>query len=98
MGGLRLRWSRIKHLLGIEHFTNEFRKYVRQEEILAEGLIIAVLIHAMFDFALTMHFAVLVVPMLFIEYSMIMHEFNRKQNREVYVVEKGEKENTQEIV
>jgi RsiW-degrading membrane proteinase PrsW (M82 family) len=84
-GGLKLRWARLKHMLGIEKFSHDFRLHVRQDEILAEGLIIAVIIHALFDFALTMHHTVFVVPMLFIEYTVIAHEFSRRQNREVYV-------------
>lgn len=83
--GIKLRYHRARHHLNIKRFDDEFRDKVEEEAIIAEGLLVAGALHALFNFFLSIGRAFLTVPFLFIEYAIIAYEFSKPENREIHV-------------
>jgi len=82
--GMKMRYHRAKHFLGIKKFDDEFREQIEEEAIVAEGLIAATTLHALFNLFLGMGKAFLTIPFLFIEYAIVVFELAQPENREVH--------------
>jgi len=84
-----VRYNRLKHIMQGKnlHFHKDFRNKLREEELIAEGLLIAVVLHALYDFFLGIHMSYLIIPLLIIEYSIIAHEFHVHRNLVEYSYE-----------
>ena len=78
--GLRVRWTRTLRFLKGKNLHEKLAYEFHQDELIAEGLIIATLLHAIFNFTLTLGVGYLIVPLLVLEYSIIAHEFHVHKN------------------
>lgn len=79
--GLKVRWHRLSHFFqGKNLHHHDLQDVLHQDELIAEGIIIATLLHTLFNFLLTLNLGYLVIPFLALEYAMIAHEFHSHQN------------------
>ncbi len=86
---IKIRFLRSIHFLQGKNLHEKFARSFRQDELIAEGLFVATVLHAIFNFTLTLGVGYLAVPLLVIEYSIIAHEFHVSRNFEQHEVEKG---------
>jgi RsiW-degrading membrane proteinase PrsW (M82 family) len=83
---LRVRYHRYKQLLVGQniHVHKNFRNKLHEDELIAEGLLIAASLHAIYDFLLAFEKGYWIIPLIFIEYSIIVHEMHIHRNVEVH--------------
>lgn len=77
---LKVRFHRIAHFFQGKNIHNHIIDELHQDELIAEGLLIATFLHVLFNMALTLGVGYLVVPMLVLEYIFISHEFHSHKN------------------
>jgi len=80
----KVRWYRFKHFIQGKNLHQHIVDELHQDELIAEGLLIAIFLHAIFNFALTLGVGYLVVPFLALEYIFISHEFHVHKNMVVH--------------
>ena len=78
--GLKVRFLRIKYLLQGKNLHDVYRDHFHEDELIAEGLIVATVLHSLFNLTLSLSIGYLVVPLLAIEYFIIAHEFHIHSN------------------
>lgn len=84
---LKVRFFRFMQFLRGKGLHEKGRYVFKQDELIAEGLMVATFLHAIFNFTLTLGIGYLVVPLLVIEYAIIAHEFHISRNFEQHHVE-----------
>lgn len=77
---IKVRWHRFTHFFQGKNVHQHMVDVFHQDELIAEGLLIATVLHTLFNFTLTLGFGYLVVPLLALEYAMIAHEFHVDKN------------------
>lgn len=82
--GFALRWERIKHVFMGSHMLVRIGHTIHKEELIAEGLIAAILLHGLYDFFLDINLVFLIVPLLFLEYLFVWHELEVTENLRVH--------------
>lgn len=83
---MKVRWHRFTHFFQGKNVHHHMADVFHQDELIAEGLLIATILHTLFNFTLTLGLGYLVVPLLALEYAMIAHEFHVHKN---FVKHKG---------
>jgi RsiW-degrading membrane proteinase PrsW (M82 family) len=84
LDGIKTRYSRIKHTLSGSHILVEIGHRLRRDEIIGEGLLIAMLLHGFYDFFLDINLTYLIVPLIFGEFMFIWHELEVTENTSVH--------------
>lgn len=87
---VKVRFLRSWHFLQGTNLHERFVRGFKQDELIAEGILVATILHAIFNYTLTLGIGYLVVPLLVIEYAMIAHEFHMSRNFEQHQIEEGE--------
>lgn len=83
---LRVRYHRYKHLLMGHniHGQKDFQGQLHEDELIAEGLLIAASLHAIYDLLLAYQKGHWIIPLVFLEYLIIVHEMHIHRNVEVH--------------
>ena len=77
---LKIRVHRIKHILKWENLHNELKEEIKEKELVAEGLLVAVILHTCYNFFLTINLAWISVIIIAVEFLVIIHEFELHKN------------------
>ena len=80
MKALKIRFYRIKHLLKWENLHNELGEELKEKELVAEGLLVAIILHTCYNFFLTVNHAWISVIIIAVEFLVIIHEFELHKN------------------
>ncbi|MBI4835832.1 MAG: PrsW family intramembrane metalloprotease [Candidatus Abawacabacteria bacterium] len=86
--GVKTRVHRLKMLWQKRTFPLPRSVHIRQEELIAEGLLVAVVLHATYNIFLHLDVSFLIAPMIIAEFAIIMHELHVDKNLKVYDLEK----------
>ena len=78
--GVKTRFYRIKHTLSGSHIMIELGHTLRRDEIIGEGLLIAMLLHGFYNYFLDINHTYLIVPLIFGEFLFIWHELEVTEN------------------
>lgn len=78
--GLKIRLHRLKHLLNARNLHQEIEEQLHEKELIAEGLLIAVILHTLYNFFLTYGYSWIGVLLVAIEFYVILHEFRLHKN------------------
>ncbi len=87
--GVKSRVQRIKALWENHHFPIPHSIRVRKDELIAEGLLVAVILHALYNSLLHFDLAWVIAPVVMLEFSLIMYELHLERNLYVYDLEKA---------
>lgn len=83
--GVRVRALRLKQLLKGEQFHRSLQLKLKEEELIAEGLFIAVMLHGIYNYLINIDQTIFIVPLIVMEYAIIVHELHVHRNLEVHV-------------
>lgn len=89
--GVQSRIKRLQTLWENRHFPIPHSILVKKEELIAEGLIVAVILHALYNSLLHFNLAWLIAPVVMLEFGLIMYELHLEKNLYVYDLEKAER-------
>lgn len=87
--GLQLRFARIQHWAQGSHVLVEVGQTLRRDEVIAEGLLVAMVLHGLYNYFLDINRTYFIVPFLFVEFLFIWHELEVTENRRVHGLAKG---------
>jgi len=77
---IKVRFYRIKHILKWENLHNELGEEIKEKELVAEGLLVAIILHTCYNFFLTVNHAWISVIIIAVEFLVIIHEFELHKN------------------
>lgn len=89
--GVKSRIQRLKLLWENHHFPVPHSIRVRKDELIAEGLLVAVILHALYNSLLHFDLAWIIAPLVMLEFGLIMYELHLERNLYVYDLEKAER-------
>lgn len=78
--GMRLHAQRIKHTIFGTHVLTHVSRMIHREELIGEGLLIAMTLHAIFNYLIEIGKVPLIVPLIFLEFMFIWHELEVESN------------------
>jgi protease PrsW len=78
--GLSIRIKRMQHLLKSKNLHLEVEEKLKEKELIAEGMVAAILLHTAYNFFLTYDYAWISVIIIGIELFIILHEFETHKN------------------
>lgn len=84
LDGVRTHLSRIKHTFQSTPFLLHTAHVIRREELIGEGLFVAMMLHGFYDLFLDMGRVYLIVPLLFLQFLFIWHEMEVTENFSVH--------------
>ncbi len=85
--GVKNRVNRVKALWQKRNFPLPRSIHIRQEELIAEGLLVAVVLHAAYNLFLHLNVSWLIAPMIIAEFVTIMYELHSDKNLVTYDLE-----------
>lgn len=89
--GVQSRVKRIKQLWQNRNFPLAHSVKVKRDELLAEGLLVAVVLHAIYNSLLHYELAYFIVPLVIGEFALIMYELHLTRNLRIYDLERAER-------
>lgn len=89
--GVQSRVQRLKTLWQNHHFPIPHSIRIRKDELIAEGLLVAVILHALYNSLLHFDLAWIIAPLVMLEFGLIMYELHLEKNLYVYDLEKAER-------
>lgn len=89
--GVQSRVQRLKALWQNHHFPIPHSIRIRKDELIAEGLIVAMILHALYNSLLHFDLAWIIAPLVMLEFGLIMYELHLEKNLYVYDLEKAER-------
>lgn len=85
--GVKNRVKRIKELWQKRQFPLPRSIHIKQEELIAEGLLVAIVLHAAYNLFLHLSVSWLIAPMIVAEFVIIMYELHLDRNLVTYDLE-----------
>jgi len=81
---IKVRLIRIKHLFTWKNLHNEkVGELIHEKELIAEGLFVAIILHTLYNFFLSIDLAWVSVLIIAFEFLVILHEFEMHRNNVV---------------
>lgn len=84
---VKTRIAKLQTLWSNTTFPLPRHVHIQQEEMIAEGLLVAVVLHAAYNIFLHLNVSFLIAPMIIVEFGIIMHELHVEKNSAVYDLE-----------
>jgi len=78
----KIRLLRLSHLLSFKNLhSSKVAEFIHEKELVAEGLLIAILLHTFYNFFLSIQLAWVSVIIIAVEFLVILHEFEIHQRK-----------------
>jgi len=82
--GLRVRLLRFKYLLQSKNLHHEVDEYFKEKELVAEGLLIAIFLHTLYNFFVMRNLAWVSVILIAAEFYIVIHEVKLHNKKDVH--------------
>lgn len=89
--GVKARIKRLRMIWDNRKFPVPRAIHIKQDELIAEGLAVAIILHAAYNSFLHLEISYLIAPLIIGEFSLIMYELHLERNLLVYDLEKAER-------
>ncbi len=89
--GIRSRVKRLRMIWDNRNFPIPRAIHIKQDELIAEGLLVAIVLHAAYNSLLHLNITYLIAPLIIAEFALIMHELHVEKNLLTYDLEKAER-------
>ncbi|OGC81932.1 MAG: hypothetical protein A2V81_03590 [Candidatus Abawacabacteria bacterium RBG_16_42_10] len=89
--GVKARVKRLRMIWDNRKFPVPRAIHIKQDELIAEGLMVAIVLHATYNSLLHLDVSYLIAPLIIGEFALIMHELHLEKNLLVYDLEKVER-------
>ncbi len=89
--GVKARVKRLRMIWNNHKFPIPHAIHIKQDELIAEGLLVAITLHAAYNSLLHLNVSYLIAPLIIGEFALIMYELHLEKNLLVYDMEKVER-------